>query len=174
MHPPVPHRSSSSSLAGAIIDLTGDDGPEDGVRKKRKLDHYSALVAGPSDQPSGSIDMSLLAPSGSSNGMSGQMSPAQTDMPRPEMPTSSQHPIVVGLASAVPAAAVAADQQAGIRIPPPAQPQPLPAAVPVSVHDTVMEEQEQQTTVEEDCLEANFDEDEEDETKQWCRMCRSV
>ncbi|KAM5535504.1 hypothetical protein V8D89_010841 [Ganoderma adspersum] len=173
MHPPVPHRSSSSSLAGAVIDLTGDDGSEDSVRKKRKLDHYSPPVAGPSGLPSGSMNASLPAASGSLNGVGGQMSPAQADTPRPEMPpTSHQHPTVVG--PAVPLAAVAAEQQA--RVPPPAQPQPPPAAVPEPVQDVVMEEeaqQEEQTTVEEDCLEANFDEDEEDETKQWCRMCRS-
>ena len=32
----------------------------------------------------------------------------------------------------------------------------------------------EQTTVEEDCLDANFEEDEEDENKLWCRMCRYV
>ncbi|KAI1796195.1 hypothetical protein LXA43DRAFT_1090279 [Ganoderma leucocontextum] len=180
MHPPVPHRSSSSSLAGAIIDLTGDDNPHDGVRKKRKLEHPTPPVAGPSSQTSGSINRPLPAASGGLNGMGGQMSPAEADIPRLEMPPTShphyQHSTAVGSASAVPPLAVAAEQQVGI--PPSAQPQPLPAPVPVPVQDVVMEEeavqQEQQTTVEEDCLEANFDEDEADETKKWCRMCRSV
>ena len=174
MHPPIPHRSSSSSLAGAVIDLTGDDGSEDSVRKKRKLGHYSPPVPGSSVLPSGPMNTSMPAASGSLNGIGGQVSPVQADTPRPEMPpTSHQHPAAVG--SAVPLAAVAAEQQA--RVPPPAQLQPPPSAVPEPVQDVVMEEeaqQEEQTTVEEDCLEANFDEDEEDGTKQWCRMCRSV
>lgn len=69
----------------------------------------------------------------------------------------------------------------------PSQPQPpppAPASTPVRTHsvtsDAVMSdvhaqvEQEQQTTVEQDCIEANFDPDDNDETKLWCKMCRYV
>ncbi|PIL37325.1 hypothetical protein GSI_01018 [Ganoderma sinense ZZ0214-1] len=177
MHPPVPHRSSSSSLAGAIIDLTGDDYSEDGVRKKRKLDHRAPLVAGPSSWPSEPINVPLPTASGSLNGTGGHISPAKASISRPETLSTygplTQHPVAIGSASAAPPVAAAAEQVAVV--PPLAQPQPSPAVVPVPAQDVTMDDgqQEPQTTVEEDCLDVNFDEDEEDETKKWCRMCRS-
>ena len=166
MHPPVPHRSSSSSLAGAVIDLTGDDGTEDSARKKRKLDHHSPAVAGPSSQPPGSINAHLSTASGSLNWMGEQASQTRADMlPTELFPTPSphnQHPMGLGMTSAAPPAAAATDQQASI--PPLAQLHSL-APVPVPMQDIVTAQEAQpepQTTLEEDCLEANFDEDEED------------
>ncbi|KAI0774458.1 hypothetical protein C8Q74DRAFT_836718 [Fomes fomentarius] len=63
--------------------------------------------------------------------------------------------------------------------PPPSAPASTPVRTPSVTPDAVMSdvhaqvEQEQQTTVEQDCIEANFDPDDNDETKLWCKMCRS-
>ncbi|KAI0750992.1 hypothetical protein C8Q80DRAFT_544645 [Daedaleopsis nitida] len=51
---------------------------------------------------------------------------------------------------------------------------PVKSRAPDAVMDDVeMDSDEEETTVEEDCIEANFDEDDEDAKKLWCRMCRS-
>lgn len=49
--------------------------------------------------------------------------------------------------------------------------EPLDTFPPQPGNDVVVE---QQSSIEEDCLEANFDDDDGDENKLWCKMCRYV
>ncbi|RDX53901.1 hypothetical protein OH76DRAFT_1431972 [Lentinus brumalis] len=248
--PPITNNPSSSSLAGAIIDLTEDEPREESARKRRKLEHVTNMVA-PQPRASGSAPMaSTVNPVGQS-AHNGHISPMQTvvpqsfysvpqshPQPRPdsvEHPHRShppQQPVAQGAATTLPAqftqiapahapqshppqpqpqpplAQIIAQSrpmpQAQLQPPshppqhmqpspashlPPSHQQPTQSQVPpapssppntapaqppaasIPAPDTVMADSE--PTVEEECIEANFDEDEDDESKLWCRMCRS-
>ena len=156
-HPAIPQQSSSSSLAGVFNDLTSEDDPETAARKKRKLEHASAPVVGPAG-----------AAFASQPGTAGHMSPPQSDIP--SQPTTapianahnSTHVVAPELTPAGPSLQ---QSQSGTA---------APAQDVARGNEAAEEPEEEQTTIEEDCLEANFEEDEADETKKWCRMCRYV
>ncbi|EJF62401.1 hypothetical protein DICSQDRAFT_126642 [Dichomitus squalens LYAD-421 SS1] len=168
-------QSTSSSLAGAIIDLTSDDEREDAA-KKRKLDHAPAPAAGPSG-----ANASIPAPATSIRQPEtvGNLSPTRADiapqsamLPRSHPP--QQHVVSPTAPVVMSTITYAGQERSGL---PPAQRPPLPTAGPVGdvtmMNEGAEQPEEQGTTIEEDCLEANFDEDEADETIKWCRMCRS-
>lgn len=155
--PTQPQRSSSSSLAGAIIDLTAEESQaQDGSRKRRKTDHTPEMAGSPSAQPYPTQTATPITPS-SWNPPDIYNTAVQLDAPHappPQTnanhiaPTSDSHPTNVG----------------GQQSSDPSPPQP-------PGEDVAME---QQPTIEEDCIEANFVEDDEDEEKLWCMMCRYI
>ena len=155
-HPAIPPQSSSSSVAGAFNDLTSEDDPETATRKKRKLEHASAPVVGPAG-----------AAFASQPGTAGHMSPPQADIP--------SQPTTAPIANSHIATHVVAPELTPVG-PSLQQSQPdtsTPAQDVARADEATEEPEEEQTTIEEDCLEANFEE-EADETKKWCRMCRFV
>ncbi|TFK88932.1 hypothetical protein K466DRAFT_598222 [Polyporus arcularius HHB13444] len=250
--PPITNNPSSSSLAGAIIDLTQDETREESARKRRKLEHLPNMAA-PQPRASGSAPMASTANHVGQTAQNGHISPMQTVVPQsfysvPQShsqprPTSVEHshrshppqqPVAQGAVTTLPAqftqiAPAPAPQshppqpqlqpplaqiiaqsrpmpQAQLQPPshppphmqpspasqlPPSHQQPTQSQVPpapssppntaaaqppaasIPAPDTVMADSEPEPTVEEECIEANFDEDDDDESKLWCRMCRS-
>ncbi|RPD66973.1 hypothetical protein L226DRAFT_529369 [Lentinus tigrinus ALCF2SS1-7] len=230
--PPVMNNPSSSSLAGAIIDLTQDESREDSARKRRKLEHTPSVVI---PQASGAAPVpSPATPFGQD--VHSRHSPIQTVVAQPftvpqshSQPhhTSSAHshrshqpefvnpfapattppqythnPPVAAPQSRPPLSQIIAHSQSmpqSQSIPqsqlppqhqqpaqaqaPPVQPSNPASSVPVQktsaadtpVPDAVMADaaSEPVPTLEEECIEANYDEDDDDEAKLWCRMCRS-
>ncbi|KAI0638370.1 hypothetical protein C8Q77DRAFT_1154026 [Trametes polyzona] len=157
LHSIQPQRVSPSSLAGAFIDLTGDSeyATQPGSRKRRKTDQGPGMAAPP--------PQAVATHDPVPNGPVAQPVPSPINEPRP----SEHH-------EAPPAPPAPPNSN-----PPPEQPmqQPSAAGQPPSDpppqppdNDVVME---QESTLEEDCIEASFDEDDEDENKLWCTMCRS-
>ena len=146
--PSVEQHASHGSLAGAVIDLTNIDA-EGSATKRRKFEHVHQGVV-PSPRSASAMYLPQIPPTNASASV--PPSPAQLSA------SSSTHQSPSGTH----ASAFTASQP----------PQSLNYHQGPTQTDTVMEEQ--QTTIEEDCLEANFDEDEQDEKKLWCRMCRLV
>ncbi|KAI0720313.1 hypothetical protein C8T65DRAFT_716058 [Cerioporus squamosus] len=244
--PPVTNNPSSSSLAGAIIDLTQDEAREESARKRRKLEHTQSIAI-PQPQASGSAPMASPATPVGQTVHNGHISPMQPVVaqsfytaPHPHSQPHSNsveyphrsHPPQQSVAQTVPptqppqltrivpaptpqsyphqpqpqpplAQIIAQSQPMPQTQPHPSQIHPSPptqlptqhpvqpqephaqssdppstapaqppaAAIPAS--DAVMADTEPEPTLEEECIEANFDEDDDDEAKLWCRMCRS-
>ena len=246
--PPFKNNPSSSSLAGAIVDLTQDESREDSARKRRKLEHVPGITI---PQAAGVAPIASPATPISENMHSGPVVPSQAVVARPFTvpqvhsqfrPTSVEHPhrihppqpVQQAVASIPPhnpliaapqpyppqtqthpplsqiiAHSLPMPQQLQLTSQPPQppsqhqpssqsqlppkpqqsaqpQPQPPPQAPPVrpsnassstaAQPDVVMADaaSEPVPTLEEESIEANYDEDEDDETKRWCRMCRWV
>ncbi|CDO73742.1 hypothetical protein BN946_scf185015.g70 [Trametes cinnabarina] len=152
---PVPLNPSSSSLAGAIVDLTANEPDEqESARKRRKTDHTPETSMAARERPRSA-----------QNTLPVSAIPAQVEgyVPPPRSPSESS---MNGFLPAIPAQNDSAAQPLSIRgvSAPPSRPPSAPA------EDIDME---QPNTLEEDCLEANFVQDEGDDTKLWCIMCRS-
>ncbi|KAI0660803.1 hypothetical protein C8Q70DRAFT_1044113 [Cubamyces menziesii] len=133
--------SSSSSLAGAMIDLTSDDDQvQEAARKRRKTEHVMDTGSAAPSRPSSSQNVSPVTPS---------------DAPVPQPPPGASHQVT------------------------PVQQQQQPVVAEVSTNSPAQQppmnevDMEQESTLEEDCLDANFEEDDDDENKLWCKMCRS-
>ncbi|KAI0375835.1 hypothetical protein BV20DRAFT_959894 [Pilatotrama ljubarskyi] len=156
MIPVQPQNVTPSSLAGAIIDLTNDESQtQDGARKRRKTEHTPESLPSPTKGPATQYPSPMTPTTGhTADHFQPSAHPAQASVPHPNpmapLPVQPSHEANT-----------------------PNQPAPLPVPLPLpsaSGDDVTMD---QQTTVEEDCLEANFEDDEEDENKLWCTMCRS-
>ncbi|KAH9899664.1 hypothetical protein C8Q73DRAFT_680717 [Cubamyces lactineus] len=159
--------SSSSSLAGAMIDLTADDDQmQEAARKRRKTEHVMDAGSAAPSRLSSSQNISPVTPSDApvANGHvpspqpSGLPAHAPESMPAPQPSPATSYPVAPVQQSQQPQQPAVADASTNI----PAQPTP--------VSDVDMD---QESTLEEDCLDANFEEDDDDENKLWCKMCRS-
>ncbi|KAH9943278.1 uncharacterized protein BXZ73DRAFT_74270 [Epithele typhae] len=174
MHPPPPppHTSSPSSLHGAIIDLTQDD-PQYGPNKRLKLEHGGYVVASP---PASVVGNAPKPPSPPSLAVASREDAVQLGEPAPtphvDLPTSSAAPTSSNLTPVDAPVAVTSPASA----PPPTDYQPAVAQMPTQSElppagtDASMEDEA--STIEEDCLDAGFDEDKNDDNTLWCRMCR--
>lgn len=152
---PQPQRVSTSSLAGAFIDLTADESrAQEGSRKRRKTDHGPEMAGSPAQQYPVQT-ATPITPSSWNPPEGYDTSVLLNASPFPSASTSDLPPVT----SQPPSVAEASKPLDTF------PPQPPPS------NDVVME---QQSSVEEDCLEANFDDDDEDENKLWCKMCRYV
>ncbi|KAI0650548.1 hypothetical protein C8Q79DRAFT_392120 [Trametes meyenii] len=180
MIPAHPQTASPSSLAGAIIDLTGDEAEgQNASRKRRKTDHTPEMSGLPSQLP---VEQraSPVASSSMRPPTTGHVSPspfnpippAQNIAP-PIMGPSHPHdghvptpPRYMAFAQHIPTA----DSPALSPNTTNDQDQPMNTS-PQAPDDNAAEDH--QPTLEEYCIEANFDEDEEDSDKLWCTMCIS-
>ncbi|OJT05326.1 hypothetical protein TRAPUB_3767 [Trametes pubescens] len=149
-----PQRVSTSSLAGAFIDLTADESrAQEGSRKRRKTDHGPEMAGSPTQQyPTQTA--TPITPSSWNPPEGYNTSVLLNASPFPSASTSDLPPVSSSQSPSV------AEASGPLNTFPP---QPPPG------NDVIME----QSSVEEDCLEANFDDDDEDENKLWCKMCRS-
>ncbi|KAI9056500.1 hypothetical protein FKP32DRAFT_1607996 [Trametes sanguinea] len=166
IHPiPVTSKPSPSSLAGAIVDLTADEPDEpreqDLARKRRKMDHTPDTIMEVQSRPPSArkpSPVSAPAPPAAATASNGHAPPARPTVDSAPQPSSS---------SISPA-------DTSQHIPPGQQSTPSTAAPPPPPSPGFEDvDMEQQTTLEEDCIGANFAEDDDDERKLWCRMCRS-
>ncbi|KAI0677354.1 hypothetical protein C8Q78DRAFT_85604 [Trametes maxima] len=183
MIPVHPQTASPSSLAGAIIDLTGDEAQgQNAARKRRKTDHTpemgGMLSQLPVEQSASPVATSAMGPPAaghiSPSPLNPTPAPAQT--PAPSV-ISSPHPHNVH-APTPPPQYTAFVQPVLTTGSPATSPNPtngqshLTNNPPPQAPDNG-EATDEQATLEEYCIEANFDEDEEDVNKLWCRMCIS-
>ncbi|KAH9850773.1 hypothetical protein C2E23DRAFT_887111 [Lenzites betulinus] len=166
--PPQPRRTSTNPLNGAVIDLTEDEAKmQDGARKRRKTDHGPEMAGPPAPPPpTGQVAMPItpvspaFAPSAGQHVSQTLRAPPPSQLP-PPLPSASAPP---GNPQPVPATPQLSSSVSEPAVKPP------PPNPPPENEDVNMDEQ---TTLEEDCLDANFDEDEADPDKLWCKMCRS-
>ncbi|OSD04650.1 hypothetical protein PYCCODRAFT_1466106 [Trametes coccinea BRFM310] len=161
---PVPSKPSPSSLAGAVVDLTADEPDEsaeqDLARKRRKMDHT----------PDTSMEVQSRPPS----------APKPSHMSEPstsaEVTVSNGHvpPDRSTINTVPPPSSSVASPPDSIRHDTPDQQSTSNNAALPSPPSPLNEDEdmEQQTTLEEDCLGANFAEDDDDERKLWCRISR--
>ncbi|KAI9000832.1 hypothetical protein BD414DRAFT_472872 [Trametes punicea] len=152
--PAQPSGPAPSSLAGQFVDLTAEESDEqETARKRRKIEHTPDAAMVTSRPPSAQH----ASPVGPPTGLvvaNGDVAP-----PEPNAVVEPQHsPVSPSSATPVEQAPVAE--------------QPVDSDASQRPQDDVDMEQ-QQSTLEEDCLEVNFDADGEDENKLWCVMCRS-
>ncbi|KAI0832616.1 hypothetical protein BC628DRAFT_333245 [Trametes gibbosa] len=160
--PPQIQQASSSSLTGAasVIDLTEDESKvQDSARKRRKTEHSLDIASPPARQlaaysalPITPVSPPFAPPAGEHISQNTRALPQRP--PPPPVQPSNPPP-------------AAAPQQPSV-VSQPANNPSLPD--PPANEDVSMDEQ---STLEEDCLDANFDEDEDDPNKLWCKMCRS-
>ncbi|KAI0353027.1 hypothetical protein OH77DRAFT_653764 [Trametes cingulata] len=155
--PVQPHNVTPNSLAGAIVDLTTDESrTQDGARKRRKTEHTPETLPSPTK----AVASQYPSPMTPSTGHPANHFPAPAQAPQAPVPVPHTDPTVTSPVQPTHEAKTP-DQP----VPPPTPPPP-----PQPSDDVNMD---QETTIEEDCLEANFEDDEQDENKLWCTMCRS-
>ncbi|KAI0772113.1 hypothetical protein BD413DRAFT_475123, partial [Trametes elegans] len=151
--PQRPQKATPNSLAGVVIDLTADDPePQDGARKRRKTEHAFPMAPPASQSPmtqQPTVVHPLAGPS--TNGQTPPVSAAAVNVPQ----RTSSAPLPTPATQLSPAVIQPKND----------------STIPSSTDEDVA--MEPQPTLEEDCVGECFEEDDEDENKLWCTMCRS-
>ncbi|KAI0335658.1 hypothetical protein GY45DRAFT_1317034 [Cubamyces sp. BRFM 1775] len=163
---------SSSSLAGAMIDLTADDDQmQEAARKKRKTEHIVDTGSAPPSRPSSSQNVSPVTLSDAPVANGHVPSPQPSGLPaHPPESMPAPQPTVMHAPQPSPGTSHAI-------VPVQQQQQPIVAETltnsPAQQPPMSDVDMDQESTLEEDCLDATFEDDDDDENKLWCKMCRS-